>query len=238
MKIDTEILIDIILAELSPEEDKSLQTLFGFFKSHPLIRKSTYEYTLNEVSEIIYTVYFKLKNYDDNKIYDLLSKRVFYTIVSFEGINSEETTCSECDGYGFFRCETCDGSGEIEDSDSDESETCDNCWGDGQVDCDECGGNGRVSGVDEMGYNFHLLVDIQPETIINDMKRADPLTDEFDVEISNSKYEITANSGEFNYLNENDYEYDSKYEGSIFFYEVLNGNEKVDLHKSLVYSLN
>ena len=237
MKIETELLIDIILDELNAEKDHTLQSVFGFFKTHPLVRSSINEYTLNEISEIIYTVYFKLKNYNDNKIYNLLSNRVFYTVVSFEDIVQDDMTCAWCDGYRFSTCRDCNGTGELESDDSEESEHCDNCWGDGQIECEECGGTGYVSGVDEMGYNFHLLIDIQPETIINDMERADRLTDEFDVEVSNSPYEFTVNSGEYHYLNENDYEYDSKYEGRVFFYEVVNGEEMVNLNNPLPYIL-
>lgn len=238
MKIETELLIEFILDELKNEKDKTLQRIFGYFKTHPLVRNSNDQYTLNDISEIIYTVYFKLQNYDDNKIYNLLSNRVFYTIVSFGDINTDEVTCSECYGDSYFSCQECDGTGELESDDSEEFKPCDNCWGDGQVECVECDGTGYVSGIAEMGYSFHLLIDIQPETIINDMERADRLTDEFDVEVSDSPYEFTANSGDYQYLNENDFEYDSKYEGRVFFYEVVNGEETVNLNKPLPFSLN
>lgn len=237
MKVESEILIDVLIDEIGNLPSVTLQYVYGFFRTHPLVRKSSEYYTLNEISEIVYTVYFKLKNYDDYKIYDLLSNRVFYTVVSFEYINETEETCSDCDGYGRQTCNYCDGSG-YDDPDLEEPETCSNCDSEGEVDCYECGGEGAVSGADEIPYTFHLQSDIQPETIINDMERADTLTDEFEDEISDSIYQFTVVSSEYMYLNENDYEYDNRYEGQVLFYEVEEADRNILINRPLLMSLN
>jgi hypothetical protein len=230
MKVETEILIDIMLDELTSEQYISLQTLYGYFKTHPLIRQSINKYTLNEVSEIIYTVYFKLKNYNDNKIYHLLSERVFYTIVVFESIWSSKDPCAQCDMNGLVDCDWCNGSGEIEDDNSEENETCDNCWGRGQVDCDWCDGSGNIKDTDEIAYSFHLQSDIQSKTIIKNMENSDILTSDFDEQVSDSPYQFTITSGDAMLINENDYDYNDDYENRTLFYQVIDPNRNVTIN--------
>lgn len=58
-----------------------------------------------------------------------------------EGIDGEETECSDCDGRGNVSCRICDGQGETECSDCNGNGRleCDDCLGSGSWDCGECG---------------------------------------------------------------------------------------------------
>jgi hypothetical protein len=57
-----------------------------------------------------------------------------------EGVDGEETECSDCSGRGNVDCSDCDGRGRenCSDCDGDGSRECYNCDGDGRVDCGEC----------------------------------------------------------------------------------------------------
>lgn len=234
MKIDSDLIIEILSDELNDESTLTPREIFGYFKRHPLVSNNIIQFTLKEIGEIVYRVYFNLNNTDENKMYELLSNMVFYEIVNFDYIYEDDYPCDDCDSTGYVECDECDGSGEIETYQGD-YESCDECDGEGKHVCNACGGDGSTGSQEYLTFTPSIMCDIQPETVIKDMENADILVDDFDEEMYESKYAFEIMKGDYQYLYENDYHFNRDYEDKILFYSVADPDETYGIVRPVTF---
>jgi hypothetical protein len=234
MKIDSDLIIEILSDELNGETNLTPFKIFNYFQRHPLVSKNIIEFTLKEIGEIVYRVYFSLNNTDENKIYGLLSNMVFYETVNFDYLYNDEYPCDNCDATGYVECEDCDGSGEIETSQGD-YEPCDKCYSEGKNVCNTCGGDGSAEIQEYLSFTPSIMCDIQPETVIKDMENSDFFVDDFDKEMYESKYAFQMMSGDYQYIYENDYNFNRNYEDQILFYSLVDPNETYGIVRPITF---
>jgi hypothetical protein len=225
MKIDSDLIIEILSDELNGESYLTPFKIFNYFQRHPLVSYNIIQFTLKEIGEIVYRVYFNLNNTNENKVYELLSNMVFYETVNFDSIFEYDYPCDNCDRTGYVECEECDGNGEIETHQGD-YEPCDECDGGGRHVCNNCEGDGETKESQEyLTFAPNIICDIQPETVIKDMENADTFVDDFDEEMFESKYAFEIIKGDYQYIYESDYHFNPDYEDKMLFYSLVDPNK-------------
>lgn len=205
--------IDIIVDDLNSNNIKiqSLSNVMGVLNGQKFFKSSILpEISVEEYAQIIFGVFFKIKNNYSNENLEKMFKNITLIIwcdTSYddykqktcdECYGSGASTCSKCSGIRAVECPECDGTGSVDD---DEGEvtcdncsgvgiiTCDNCGGDGDVYCDNCGGDGEVQGDEYFDYSMQLIAALmnknEYKTLYTYKSHDDP--DSIDI-VNNAKY--------------------------------------------------
>ena len=247
MKISLNDVVDLFVDELKESKSKiTLTFIFFEIKNNPIIKSYLNDFPIGDIAKLVYTVFFKLKGWDDNKINRHINDVVIYSFVDFQQSHEKYESCPVCSGDGTVRCgscsgigsvecDDCGGDGEIETSDDVEEcstcqgsgmEECFSCYGDGNEECSECMGSGDSYETMEMEYVINVASNILPPNVVYDMENADYMVDDFDDQILNSEsqYQLILFSSQYNSLVESDAYYDSRNENQSLFLNTINPN--------------
>jgi hypothetical protein len=247
MKISLNDVVDLFVDELKESKNKiTLAFILFEIKNNPIIKSYLNDFPIGDIAKLVYTVFFKLKGWDDNKIKKYINDVVIYSFVEFHhsyekykscyACNGDGTVrCNSCSGIGTTECDDCGGDGKIETSDDVEEcstcqgsgmEECSSCYGDGNEECLECMGSGDSYETMEMEYVVNVVSNILPLNVVYDMENADYMVDDFDDQIQNSQsqYQLVLFLSEYNSLEESDAYYDSRNENQSLFLNTINPN--------------
>ncbi len=237
-----ETIVELIISDY--DKDMNLKETYRFVKSHPLLRGEWKSLTLDEISILVYSVFFK----DYEKVIKNKNHIFFCILVDFEYEQTHYYDCEYCGGSGYEdcsecnngsqECSTCDGDGNIDDFN-----ICPNCEGAGDLLCDECNGKGTIScaacdgdgsisdGTEMEGFSRLTMAYSPDEKLVDRLKFAGgDLTLEFDDEISNlpQNLMLQIESHTIMLYSEEDYSYDSDFSGKEVFYTVVDKEDRLE----------
>lgn len=237
-----ETIVDIIISEIN--EPFNLKSAYILVKKHPLLRSEWKKLTLDEISILVYSVFFmdyqKAIREKDNIFFyieaDFDNEEIHYSDCEYCGGSGYEY-CSECDN-GSQECSTCDGDGVV----GDDNEECPNCEGAGNLICDECGGkgtidcgncdgDGTVRDGNKMDGTTRLVMAYGNKKLIDKLKfSGGDLTSEFDEELNKLPQNLMLyiDSEYFALYSEEDYSYDSDFSGKEVFYTVVDKEYRLE----------
>lgn len=238
-----ETIVELIISD--NDKELNFKETYRFVKSHPLLRGEWKSLTLDEISILVYSVFFK----DYEKVIKNKNHIFFCILVDFDNEETHYNDCEYCGGSGYEdcpecnngsqECSTCDGDGVVGDDD----EKCPNCEGAGDLICYECNGkgsiscaacdgDGSISNGDKMdGYSRLTMAYSPDKKLINRLEEhGEGLTLEFDNEIDtlplNLMLQIESDS--FTMYSEEDFAYDSDFSGEEVFYTIVDKKDRLE----------
>jgi len=240
-----ETIVDIIISEIN--EPLNLKSAYRAVKNHPLLRSEWKKLTLDEISILVYSVFFM----DYQKTIREKDNIFFYIEVDFDNEENHYDDCDYCGGSGYEdcpecyngskECSTCGGDGVVGvgDDDDDECPTCegagdlicDECSGKGTTPCANCDGDGTISNGEKMDGVTRLVMAYGNKKLIDKLKfSGGDLTSEFDEELNNLPQDLMLyiDSEHFTLYSELDYAYDSDFSGKEVFYTVVDKEDRLE----------
>lgn len=251
--------IDIIVDDFKNNNIKieSLQNVIGNLNNQKFFKSSILpEISIEEYAQIIFGVFFKIKNnYSNEQLEKIFTDITFYIWCDTSYIENKLNSCDECYGNGSNTCEMCDGSGtqtcsdcdgngkvtdeddnfeECSDCDGRGTVGCNYCDGEGNVFCNNCDGDGELPGVDTFDYSIYLMAAITNKSEYNVLYKYEAYNDPKTIDIVNDlKYtvDLYEYSGT---LVEGDSLFESReirYQSNYFF-GLLDNNKKNDKYSN------